>query len=95
MAQRRTLTLTPAERHALERMRTTDPKPYRRQRALALLRIADGHTPHWVALHGLGHPVSPDQVYTWLSRYQAEGRAGLTIRPGRGRKPACFRLELA
>ena len=30
------------------------------------------------------HPVS---VNNWLTRYQAEGTAGLATKPGRGRKP--------
>jgi transposase len=41
-----------------------------------------------VARTGLLRPRQPDTVYAWLDRYRAEGIAGLTIRPGRGRKPA-------
>lgn len=82
------LALSAAERTALVAMRDTDPKPYRRERAAALLKIADGTPAARVAQHGLLRPRDPDSVYGWLHRYQAEGLAGLTIRPGRGRPPA-------
>ncbi|MGH7511188.1 MAG: helix-turn-helix domain-containing protein [Gemmatimonadales bacterium] len=84
----RSLSLSPAERTALERMRDTDPKPYRRERAAALLRIADGIPAAQVARTGVLKPRDPDTVYSWLNRYTTAGLAGLTIRPGRGRKPA-------
>ena len=32
----------------------------------------------------------PDRVSDWIARYRQQGTAGLGIRPGRGRKPACF-----
>lgn len=49
MAPRRTLTLSAEERLTLEEMRDKHPKPYRRQRAAALLKIADGKSANWVA----------------------------------------------
>ena len=85
---RRTLTLTPEQQAKLEAVSRHDPKPYLRERAAALLQIAAGQSPHHVARHGLLVPRDPDSVYGWLDRYQREGLAGLTIRPGRGRKPA-------
>jgi hypothetical protein len=88
----RTLSLAPADRAALDRLRTTSPKPYLRERASALLQIADGASVRHVALHGLLVCRDPDTVYAWLDRYLAEGIAGLTMRPGRGRKPAFFPL---
>ena len=84
----RTLVLSPDERAALDRVRATSPKPYLRERAAALLQIADGVSAHQVARAGLLQPRDPDTVYAWLDRYQAAGLAGLTMRPGRGRKPA-------
>lgn len=63
-------------------------KPYLRERAAALLKIAAGQSPHAVAQEGLLRPRQPDTVYEWLNRYEAEGVAGLTIRDGRGRKPS-------
>ena len=84
----RTLSLTASEQHGLERLRATSSQPYLRERAAALLQIAQGAAPYQVARHGLLQPRDPDTVYAWLDRYLAEGIAGLTIRPGRGRKPA-------
>jgi Helix-turn-helix domain len=86
--QPRTLTLTQAEREALERMRDHDPTPYKRERAAAILKIAQGAIAEQVARTGLHKPRDPDTVRSWLDRYLAAGPAGLTIRPGRGRKPA-------
>ena len=88
MAKRRTLALSAAERAALEALRDHDPRAYVRERCAALLKIAAGASPHSVARHGLLKPRDPDSVYDWLDRYQAEKLAGLTIRKGRGRKPA-------
>lgn len=88
----RTLSLTDLEQRALERLRATSPRPYLRERAAALLQIAQGSAPAQVARHGLLQPRDPDTVYAWLDRYLAEGISGLTIRPGRGRKPAFFPL---
>jgi hypothetical protein len=85
---RRTQTLTAAERAALVALRDHAARPYERERAAALLKIADGMTPAAVARSGLLRPRKPDTVYAWLNRYLAEGIAGVTIRPGRGRKPA-------
>jgi hypothetical protein len=88
MAQRRTLELSAAERAELNDHMNNDPRPYIRERCAALLKIANGASPHFVALHGLLKRRDPDSVYAWLNRYQQEGFAGLVIRPGRGRKPA-------
>jgi hypothetical protein len=80
--------LTPAQRAELERVVKTDPKPYRRERAAAILKVAHGEIAVHVARHGLLRPRDPDTVYAWLDRFQLEGLAGLPIRPGRGRKAA-------
>lgn len=69
-------------------MRDHAAKPYLRERAAAMLKIADGQSPHAVSQHGLLRQRKPDTVYAWLNRYQAEGIEGLYIRDGRGRKPA-------
>lgn len=91
MAQPLALILKPDQRETLEILRDTAPRPYVRERAAALLKIADldhPQTARQVALHGLLKPRQPDTVYVWLQRFQADGIAGLTIKPGRGRKPA-------
>ena len=84
------LDLTAAERAELVAVRDTAPVPYLRERAAALLKVADGATAARVARSGLLRPRQPDTLYAWLHRYRAEGIAGLSIRPGRGRKPAFF-----
>jgi hypothetical protein len=88
MAPRRRLELDEEARRTLEEMRDHHPKFYLRQRAAALLKIADGASANWVAAHGLHKWVDVDAVYGWLDRYLAYGLCGLYIRPGRGRKAA-------
>lgn len=91
MAQPLKLILLPEQRQTLDRLRNTDPRPYVRERAAALLKIADPATPQsgrQVALHGLLKRREPDTVYQWVRRFQAEGVAGLYRRLGSGRKPA-------
>lgn len=82
---RRTLDLTTAQRAELCAARDHDPRPYLRERAAALLKIADGQSAHHVARHGLYRPRDPDSLYSWLDRYQAEGLPGLLQRPRRHR----------
>ena len=81
---RRTLTLTEEQRQELLRLRDHDRRPYVRERGAALLKIADGQTPHHVATRGLLKPRDPDTVYAWLGRYQASGTAGLIAHPQGG-----------
>jgi transposase len=82
------LELTAEQRRELEYTRDHDKLSYVRERAGAILKVADGETGRQVALHGLLKERDPDSVYTWVHRYQTEGLAGLRIKPGRGRKPA-------
>ena len=77
----RTLVLTPAQRAELEQARDHDRRPYLRECAAALLKIANGATAHHVARHGLHKPRDPDTVYRWLTAYQTTGLAGLVHRP--------------
>ena len=70
MAARHTLVLTEQERADLEHIRDRDARPYRREKAAALLKIADGHSPRKVALTGLLKPRDPDTVYRWLREWQ-------------------------
>lgn len=84
----RELDLQPEERAALEELRDHAPKPYLRERAAALLKVADGTPAAVVARQGLLRRRQPMTLYHWLDRYVEAGLAGLEIRPGRGRKPA-------
>jgi hypothetical protein len=85
---RRQLVLSETERQDLVQLRDHARQPYLRERAAALLKIADGMPVALVARHGLLRPRRPDTVYAWLDRYQATGGAGIQVLPGRGRKPA-------
>jgi hypothetical protein len=87
---RRVLVLTAHERQQLSHLRDHAPQAYLRERAAALLKIADGQSAAVVARAGLLRPRQPDTVYAWLTRFQSGGVAALTIRAGRGRKPAFF-----
>ena len=84
---RREVELTEEARDELTRIAKRDPKAYRRERAVAILKVADGEVAAQVAAGGLLVPRDPDTVYGWLDRYAEHGVAGLTIAPGRGRKP--------
>ena len=85
---RRTLRLSPPERAALEDARDHDPRPHVRERCAALLKIADGRSPHEVARSGLLKPRDPDTVYSWLTLYELHGLAPLIERTHGGpRRP--------
>jgi hypothetical protein len=77
MAARRTLKLKTREQRELDHFRDHDPRPYVRERCGALLKIADGSSPHAVASQGLLKPRDPDTVSEWLSLYESEGVAGI------------------
>ena len=74
----------------LEEVRDHASKPYLRERAAAILKIANGSSGRETALQGLLKPHWQDTIYEWVRRYRAEGKAGLEIKAGRGRKPAFF-----
>ena len=82
------LVLTPEDRQALLRLRDTAPKPFQRERAAALLKVADGHPVAEVARHGLLRPRRRGTVYGWVRDFRHRGLSALSIRKGRGRKPA-------
>lgn len=84
---RRQVELSEDQRDELRQVATRDPKPYRRERAVAILKVASGEVAAQVAARGLLVPRDPDTVYGWLDRFAEQGVAGLTIAPGRGRKP--------
>jgi hypothetical protein len=84
------LELTADQRAELEAVRDHAALPYLRERAAAILKIAAGQSAAQVARDGLLRVRHPETIGAWLRRYRAQGLAGLTIRPGRGRKPAFF-----
>lgn len=69
---KRELTLTEPERDELQRIRDHDPRPYLREKAAALLKIAAGLCPHQVAHRGLLKHRQPRTVYRWLNHYQQQ-----------------------
>lgn len=77
------LSLSAPQRATLEAMRDRHPKPYLRERAAALVKIADGMTPRQVALHGLLRRRDPSAVNRWLAAYQTHGLGGLYQGPNR------------
>ena len=87
--------LDDAERRQLEEVVKRGPKPYLRERAAAILKVARGEVASRVARTGLLRPHAPDTVYAWLQRFERAGIAGLSITPGRGRKPPFRRPGLA
>ena len=87
MSQRRRVELSAEQREELTWRVRHDPKPYVRERASAILKVAGGEVAARVAAGGLLVPRDPDTVYGWLDRFAERGVAGLTIAPGRGRKP--------
>lgn len=82
------ISLTAEQRAELEAVRSRHRLPYMRERAAAILKIADGHSGRETAHRLLLKPHSSKTLYEWVRRYRAEGMNGLKIRPGRGRKPA-------
>jgi hypothetical protein len=88
MGKVRSFPLSAADTAALVQLRDHAPKAYLRERAAALLKVASGQPAAAVARSGLLRPRAADTVYAWLNRFAAEGVAGLTVKPGRGRKPA-------
>ena len=76
----RTLTLTETQIQELKLYRDHDPHIYMRERCAAMLKIADGKSPHWVARNGLLKPRDPDTVYAWLNIYESQGVEGLIKR---------------
>ncbi|KAB8142486.1 helix-turn-helix domain-containing protein [Chloroflexia bacterium SDU3-3] len=86
MTQRR-IFLTEGQRQELQRLRDSAAKAYLRERAMAILLVADGKPAATVARSGLVRYRKADTVYDWLNRYSTEGIDGLQIREGRGRRP--------
>jgi transposase len=88
MADPLKLKLTADQRAELQAVRDHAPAPYLRERAAALLKIAEGASGRETAQRLLLRPHAPDTIYEWVNRYQADGVVGLRIKAGRGRKPA-------
>ena len=64
------------------------PKPYLRERASAILKLAAGQTVSQIASTGLLQKRYYETVSDWFHRFQSDGIKGLEIKAGRGRHPA-------
>lgn len=64
------------------------PKPYLRERASAILKMADGHPACQIASAELLQKRYYETVSDWFHRFQSQGVEGLSIKAGRGRKAA-------
>jgi transposase len=82
------LKLSEVERQELETVRDRHAQPHMREKAAALLKIAAGSSGSEVARSGLLRRRDTDTIYRWVTRYRADGIAGLAVRHGRGRKAA-------
>ncbi len=82
------LPLTEEERARLQQARDHHAKPYVRERAAAILRVAAGQSARAVARSGCLKPRRVETVSGWVSAFRQRGIAGLLVAAGRGRKPA-------
>src|SRR5438128_11596016 len=94
MPHARRIALTAAEGLTLAEARDHHPVPYARERAAAVLKVAAGWSVRRVAAGGLLRPRRPETVGDWVDGYLQRGVVALTVRPGRGRKPAYARAGL-
>lgn len=86
MAKRIEIILSSVQRAELEMIRDNHAKPYYRERAAAVLKVADGQTVRQVALKGLLKRHEPETVSHWLRLYLQQGSPGWRVKSGRGRK---------
>jgi hypothetical protein len=91
MPKRLDITLSDSQRTELLEARDHHPKAYVREKAAAILKIADERLPALeVATHRLLKRRDDNTVRCWLRRYLQGGLANLLVQRGRGRKPAFF-----
>lgn len=89
MPKRYTIVLTEKEKQTLTRWLKNPPRPYLRERARAILQVAQGTPIEDTAAH-LRVRVHRNAVSEWVRRFLAERLLGLKIKAGRGRKPVFF-----
>lgn len=82
------LALSPAQRAELIALRDRGQPAHVREKAAAVLQVADGASARAVARSGLLRPRRRETVGRWVAGYRARGIAAFAIGPGRGRKPA-------
>ena len=82
------LTLSEQQRTELLQARDHHSKPYIREQAAAILRVADGQSVRQVSSIGILKPRRRETVKEWIDRFLASGICGLLVKSGRGRKAA-------
>src|ERR1700683_3466272 len=87
MSQGRMLNLSRPQRKERLHLRDHHPKPYVRERAAALLKIASGLCVRHVAAHGLLRPRAEETVADWLNRYQVEASPAWACEKDAGASP--------
>lgn len=85
--------LSEEQRDELIDVRDHHEKPYMREKAAAVLKVAgppggEGQSARQVALHGLLRERRPNTVRDWVHTYKEEGIDGFLVEEGRGQKPA-------
>ncbi len=80
--------LSDSQEQELQEIVAHHPKAYIREKAAAILKIAQGQSGVSVAQNGLLRKRRKNTVYDWVHRYEAEGISGLLVRKGRGLKPS-------
>ena len=88
MVRPREVALSSEQQRELVQLRDHHAKPYVRERAAAILKVAAGHPVRQVAMYALHKPKHPETVSEWINRYLEQGASALLVREGRGRKPA-------
>ena len=78
------------EQKELQKVLKSHPKAYMREKASALLQVAQGARVEDVAISGLLQKRREATVYDWIKKYKASGINGLLVQRGRGRKPSFF-----
>jgi transposase len=84
----RKVLLTEQQQKELVKTRDHSLVPYMREKAAAILKVAEGKSMSQVGEQGLLRKVRRHAISEWIDRYEREGLVGLCVRPGRGRKPA-------
>lgn len=81
----RIIILNEEEEEELKKIRDKDPKPYFREKAAAILKIASGMSANSVAKFGLLKKRKPDTIYDWLNDWETNGISSFAVQKGRGR----------
>ena len=93
MARPLRVNLSEDQREELLDVRDRHEKPYMREKAAAVLKVAgppgeEGQSAGQVARSGLLRERRPKTVRGWIHTYEEEGIEGFTVEEGRGQKPA-------